>query len=222
MHLRPFSLLLGLFAIPAVSEARNPEPSTADTWEIRAGDTLIHIAENRYGSRAYAGFLETFAQVNPRKLQVGKSLPTPEFSQAMESCGAVSAAPKIVPLLCALPENLRAAGKLVLAQCRADRHLKDARPLEPEPRRELAEVQGQVSALRAAVGESALPESLSSALSNRCRKIESLLAQMAELDGAKMLAFRRTGYFSIERVHRQIDQVFCDMIDYARTTPSGA
>ncbi|MGI9240157.1 MAG: hypothetical protein ACR2RV_05120 [Verrucomicrobiales bacterium] len=222
MQLRQLVILLGLCSHPVVCAARNPEPSTSDTWEIRAGDTLIHIAENRYGSRAYAGFLEAFNQVDPRKLQVGKPLLTPAFSSAMGSCGAAEAAPEIVPLLCALPENFKAAGKLVLAQCRADRGVKEPRPLEPETLRERAEVQGQVAAIRAAVGEAALPGSLSASLRKRCRRIEQMLAQVAELEGEKMRAFQRTAYFSIERVHRQIDSAFCDLIGYARTAPGGA
>ena len=83
MILRIFSLFAALSASLFVSEARNPEPSNADTWTIKPGDTLIHIAENRYGGRGYAGFLEVFNRVDPLKLHAGKKLPTPDLLDAL-------------------------------------------------------------------------------------------------------------------------------------------
>ena len=216
MHLRSLVQLVALFASLSMSLARNPEPSTADTWKIKAGDTLIHIAENRYGSRAYAGFLKKFNKVDPRKLHVGKSLPTPDFSKAMEKCGATKAAPKVVPLLCAVAESYRSTAESIYAQRRTGRGLKDPQPFLPETLSELSKLRGQISKLLVAVDKSTLPDSLSKTLGDRFRKFDGLFAQMAAQDGKQRHNYYGTSHLGIDQIHRDFDSTFREMIKYAR------
>lgn len=207
MRLRSLVPLATFFVGLSLSLARNPEPTTAATWKIKAGDNRTHIAKSRYGSEAYAGFLKQYTQVEPRKLHVGKALPTPDFAEAMTACGATKAAPKVVAQLCTAYENFRATEKLIWDQRRGDVPAKIYRPLHEKTLDALTEVQGNFESLQLALGTSALPEAVSRSISERLRRVESRLLTLVAYEGI--------GGLSTTPIHRDIDFALRTLMKHA-------
>ncbi len=63
---------------------------------IQKGSALSLIANSRYGSRAYAGFLAAYNHVDPNRLQIGSVLETPDFDAALKSADLNEDAAKFV------------------------------------------------------------------------------------------------------------------------------
>lgn len=215
MNFRPTVLVLAILACWSAAHARNPEPTTAATWKVKSGDTLTHIANSRYGSDAYTGFLEAFNKVKPRKLFVDMKLGTPDFSDALEKCKATTAAPKVAPALGKFADQLGIVSKAI-AKSRKDASAPERfKPLSKELLEKMSQAQKQAAAVQSTVSESKLPKSLGKSLDERFGKIDKALTELLEFEKEKDKLFHVEEARSMNRIHYLLDGALREMIDYA-------